>query len=169
MGGVNVARAILSAVAGLAAALLSFSVIYVRGDLAGVMGVLRARSAARRLAESGAGAAQVEAARAHVLALAERFVAPDLATRLVPLELLIGLAVAAFVWWFFGRRSAQVGERPDIHERMVLRLAHRMGGQFTLGDLSARSPLSAPQAQATTARMLERGQLRREGEAFRLT
>lgn len=168
MQGVNVARAILSAVAGLAAALLSFSVIYVRGDLAGVMGVLRARSAARRLAESGAGAAQVEAARAQVLALAERFVSPELATRLVPLELLIGLAVAAFVWWFFGRRSAQVEGRPDIHERMVLRLAHRMGGQFTLGDLSARSPLSLPQAEATTARMLERGQLRREGEAFRL-
>ncbi|KQQ99470.1 hypothetical protein ASF71_13555 [Deinococcus sp. Leaf326] len=167
----NVARMILSAVAGLAAALLSFSVIYVRGDLAGVMGVLRARSAARRLAESGAGAAQVEAARAQVLALAERFVAPDLATRLVPLELLIGVAVAALMWWFFGGRSAQVGgeRRPDIHERMVLRLAHRMGGQFTLNDLSERSPLSAPQAQATTERMLGRGLLRREGEAFRLS
>ncbi|AFD24818.1 hypothetical protein [Deinococcus gobiensis] len=166
----NVARVILSAVAGLAAALLSFSVIYVRGDLGGVMTVLRARSAARRLAESGAGAAEVEAARANVLALAERFVAPDLATRLVPLELLIGLGVAVFMWWFFERRSAQVQQegRPDIHERMVLRLAHRMGGRFTLTDLSERSPLSAPQAQATTDRMLERGQLRREGEAFRL-
>ena len=52
---------------------------------------------------------------------------------------------------------------------MVYRLAHRLGGHFTLDDLSARSPLTEEQARAATARLLDLGRLTRDGDTFRLS
>ena len=51
---------------------------------------------------------------------------------------------------------------------MVLRLAHRLGGQFTLTQLTEISPLSADQAHVVTARMLQEGHLRRTEGGFTL-
>ena len=167
----NVARLSLSLIAGCAAALIAFSSFYVRGDLGGVMRFLRERGATRRLEASGASAQEVAQAKAQLLALAQGFADPDLAGRMIPLCLLLGVVVAVGVWGLFGRRlmRAQTGERPDVQERMVRRLAYRMGGAFTLSDLAARSPLSTEQAREVTGRMLERGQLKREGEGYRLS
>lgn len=167
----NVARLSLSLIAGCSAALIAFSAFYVRGDLRGVMHFLRERAAARRLEAAGASAAEVAQAKAGLLAIAQGFADPDLATRMIPLCLLLGVAVAALVWGLFGRRLTRAqggGERADVQERMVRRLAYRMGGAFTLLDLAERSPLSAEQAREVTNRMLERGQLAREGEGYRL-
>lgn len=166
----NVARLSLSLIAGCSAALIAFSAFYVRGDLRGVMHFLRERAATRRLEAAGASAAEVAQAKAGLLAIAQGFADPDLATRMIPLCLLLGGVVAALVWGLFGRRltRAQGGERADVQERMVRRLAYRMGGAFTLLDLAERSPLSAEQAREVTNRMLERGQLAREGEGYRL-
>ena len=167
----NPARFLLSLIAGLAASLIAFSAVYVRGNGAGVMHFLHERGVAKRLAAAGGSSEQVAAAKARALAVAQSFADPALATRLIPLELLLGLLVAALVWKLFGQRLARAEsgqERPDVQERMVLRFAHRRGGQFTLRDLSERSPLSSEQAREVTARMLERGQLRREGEGYRL-
>lgn len=166
----NVARLSLSLIAGCSAALIAFSAFYVRGDLRGVMHFLRERAATRRLEAAGASAAEVAQAKAGLLAIAQGFADPDFATRMIPLCLLLGGVVAALVWGLFGRRltRAQGGERADVQERMVRRLAYRMGGAFTLLDLAERSPLSAEQAREVTNRMLERGQLAREGEGYRL-
>ncbi|GAA5500804.1 hypothetical protein Dxin01_00529 [Deinococcus xinjiangensis] len=166
----NVARLLLSLIAGLSAALIAFSAAFVRGDVGGVMHYLHERAALRRLTESGAGAEQIAKAKADLLALGQAVAAPELATQLLPLELLLGVLVGLGVWWIFGERVARAasGARPDIQERMVLRFAHRRGGVFTLRDLMERSPLSAEQAREVTTRMLERGQLRREGEGYRL-
>lgn len=167
----NAARLLLSLIAGLAASLIAFSAVYVRGNLGGVFHFLHERGAAKRLAAAGASPEQVADAKAKALAVAQTFADPALATRLLPLELLVGVAAGALIWWLFGRRVARAeagGERADVQERMVLRFAHRHGGQFTLRDLMERSPLSAEQAREVTARMLERGELRREGEGYRL-
>lgn len=171
MGGVNAARLFLTLISGLSTALLAFAVIYVRGDAGGVMMFLRERGKFKRLVTSGTAAEQIDAARTHLQQLAERLAAPDLATQLIPLELLIGVLSAALVWWAFGRRAARMDsgrERPDVQERMVIRFAHRVGRPFTLRDLSDRSPLNAEQASLTVSAMLERGQLRREGEGYAL-
>lgn len=167
----NVARLSLSLIAGCSAALIAFSAFYVRGDLRGVMHFLRERAATRRLEAAGASAAEVAQAKAGLLAIAQSFADPEFAARMIPLCLLLGVVVAALVWGLFGRRltRAQAGERPDVQERMVRRLAYRMGGTFTMRDLAARSPLSPEQAREVTARMLERGQLAREGEGYRLS
>lgn len=152
----------LSVIAGLSAALIAFGVIYVRGDLGGVMRFLRARGNLRDTIASGAGAAEVAAAKANALAVAQSFAVPDVAVSLVPLQLLIGLLVGAFVWWLFGRRMGRAlngQERPDVQERMVYRLAHRKGGRFTLAELSASSPLTPAQAQAVTHHMVQKGRL----------
>lgn len=171
IGVVNAARLLLSTITGLSTALLSFAVFYVRGDAGGVMMFLRERGKFRKLVTSGASPEQIDAARAHVQHTAERLAAPDLATRLIPLELLIGVLAACAIWWAFGRRAARMDagrERPDVQERMVVRFAHRHGGHFTLHDLSDKSPLNAEQARVTVNTMLERGQLRREGEGYAL-
>nr|WP_249391349.1 hypothetical protein [Deinococcus sp. QL22] len=165
----NVARWGLSVIAGLSAALIAFGVIYVQGDLGGVMRFLRARGDLRDIIASGAGAAEVAAAKAQALAVAQSFAVPDVAVRLVPLELLIGLMVGAFVWWLFGRRVGRAlggNERPDVQERMVYRLAHRKGGRFTLADLSASSPLTPAQAQAVTRHMVQTGRLLNDGDGI---
>lgn len=166
----NVARLSLSLIAGCSAALIAFSAFYVRGDLGGVMRFFRERAATRQLEASGASAEEVARAKVQLLAIAQGFADPEFATRMIPLCLLLGGVVAALVWGLFGRRlaRAQTGERPDVQERMVRRLAYRMGGAFTLRDLAARSPLTAEQAREVTGRMLERGQLAREGEGYRL-
>lgn len=160
-------------IAGLAAALIAFGVIYVQGDLGGVMRFLKARRILRETIASGAGTAEVAAAKAHALAVAQTFAVPDVAVRLVPMELLIGLLVGALVWWLFGRRMGRAlggQERPDVQERMVYRLAHRKGGHFTLADLSAGSPLTPAQAQAVTRHMVQTGRLLQGGDGvYRLT
>ncbi|MFB9991815.1 hypothetical protein ACFFLM_07520 [Deinococcus oregonensis] len=169
----NVARWGLSVIAGFSAALIAFGVIYVRGDLGGVMRFLKARRILRETIASGAGAAEVAAAKAQALAVAQTFAVPDVAVSLVPLELLIGLLVGAFVWWLFGRRVGRAlggQERPDVQERMVYRLAHRKGGRFTLADLTSGSPLTPVQAQAVTRHMVQTGRLLNDGggDVFRL-
>ncbi len=163
----NALRLSLSAIVGGAAALITYSVVFVRGDLGGVMSYLRARGALRRLQEGGADAGAVAAAHDALRTLGTQVGDPALAARLIPLALLVGLAAAYAVWHIFGRRQANEA-RPDVQERMVYRLAHRKGGRFTLGDLAESSPLSEPQARAVTARMLELGRLTRDGEAFSL-
>lgn len=163
----NVPRAAVTLIAGLSAALIAYSAFYVRGDTAGVMRYLRERGDVRDLAASGAGAAVVEAARRELAELGAQIADPDFALRMVPVALLIGVLVAWLVWRAFGSRVGSA-ERGDVQERMVLRLAYRKGGQFTLGDLSASSPLSDEQARTVTRRMLDAGRLTREGDTFRL-
>ncbi|WP_291425446.1 hypothetical protein [Deinococcus sp.] len=168
----NPARLLLSTIAGVAAALIAFSVVSVRGDLGGVFHFLHERGVAKRLAAAGATPEQVTTAKARALAVAQSFADPALASRLIPLELLVGLLIAALVWWLFGQRVARAEsgqERPDVQERMVMRFAHRHGGHFTLRDLMERSPLSSEQAREVTVRMVERGQLRREDEGYTLS
>lgn len=86
---------------------------------------------------------------------------------MLPAAVLIGLLVAWLVWRLFGSRVERP-PRTDVQERMVLRLAYRKGGQFTLGDLAVSSPLTEEQARAVTRRMQEEGRLDRDGETFRL-
>ena len=168
---VNAARLLLTLISGFSTSLLAFAVVYVRGDLGGVMMFLRERGKFKRLMNADATADQINAARTHLQQTAERLAAPDLATQLIPLELLVGVLCGAFVWWAFGRRTARMDagrERPDVQERMVIRFAHRVGRPFTLRDLSEKSPLNAEQARSTVNTMLERGQLRRDGEGYTL-
>lgn len=165
MQGVNVIRLILPVVAGLSAALIAYGTAYVRGDLGGVTQYLRARGALRRLEGGSAAQEQLAAARAALRELGQQVGDPSLAARLWPLELLIGLLVAWLVWRLFSRQLS-TGPRPDIQERMVERLAHRLGGRFTLADLSRSSPLSDDQARAVTARLLEQGRLTRSDDTF---
>lgn len=166
----NAARLLLSLIAGAAATLIAFSAVYVRGNVGGVFQFLHERGVAKRLAAAGADAQEIAAAKAKALAIAQTFADPQLATRLIPLELGLGLLAAYAVWQVFGRRIQQSegGERPDIQERMVLRFAHRVGGPFTVQELTERSPLSAEQAREVVTRMLERGDLRHEGEGYAL-
>ncbi|GGL84919.1 hypothetical protein GCM10010840_23520 [Deinococcus aerolatus] len=161
----NGLRLVLSILTGLAATLVTYSVVFVRGDLGGVMGYLRARGALRRLTEGGADAGAVAAAQDALRTLGAQVGDPAQAARLIPLALLIGLAAGYAVWRVFGRKQTQQG-RPDVQERMVYRLAWRKGGAFTLEDLAESSPLDEAQARAVTARMLELGRLTRDGEAF---
>ncbi|PYE56208.1 hypothetical protein [Deinococcus yavapaiensis] len=92
---------------------------------------------------------------------------PDLAFTLLPLELVVGLVVGLFTFRAFKRR--QQGEpRSDIADRMVLRVAHRQGGTFTFQDVLSRSPLGEPQARHAVDRLLESGQVRRDGDTYRL-
>ncbi|WP_084048211.1 hypothetical protein [Deinococcus hopiensis] len=163
----NVPRLAVTLIAGLSATLIAYSAFYVRGDTGGVMAYLREHAQVRRLAGSGADAGQVQAARQHLAALAGQVAAPDFAARMLPVALLIGAGIALLVWQLFGSR-AERPEQADVQERMVLRLAYRKGGHFTLGDLEAASPLSGEQASAVTRRMLDAGRLSREGETFSL-
>ncbi len=156
----------LSLIAGLSAALIAYSAFFVRGDLGGVMAYLRARGALRRLRESGT-PEQVAQGKAQLQALGQQVGDPALAAQLIPLALTVGLLVGGLVWWAFSRRQSGA-PRTDIQERMVFRLAHRMGGRFTLDDLRAASPLTDEQARAVTARLLDLGRLTRDGDAFRL-
>lgn len=163
----NVPRVAVTLIAGLSSALIAYSAFYVRGDTAGVMRYLRERGDVRDLAASGAGAAEVAAARQSLAALAAQLAAPEDAARMLPVALLIGLLVAWLVWRLFGSRVERPA-RADVQERMVLRLAYRRGGHFTLGDLAGSSPLTEEQARAVTRRMQEEGRLTRDGETFRL-
>ncbi|GAA5514026.1 hypothetical protein Dcar01_02775 [Deinococcus carri] len=163
----NVPRAAASLIAGLSAALIAYSAFYVRGDTGGVMRYLRERGDVRDLTASGAGAAEVTAAHRRLEALGAQIADPDFALRMLPAALLVGLLVAGLVWWVFGSRAERSGQG-DVQERMVLRLAYRKGGRFTVEDLRASSPLSDEQARSVTRRMLDAGRLTREGDTFRL-
>lgn len=92
---------------------------------------------------------------------------PLLAFRLIPLELLAGALVG---WLVFRSVGARMGMTPrdDIAERMVLRLAMRRGGRFTLEDLVQASPLTEPQARVVLARLLSSGRLSADGERYQL-
>lgn len=160
-------RSALSVIAGCSAALIAYAVIFVRGDLGGVMTYLRARAALRHLREAGAGSAAIQAARDHLTAVGMQVGDPALAARLIPLAALLGVVVGALVWRLFSAQAA----RPAVsaQERMVERFAHRNGGRFTLDDLSARSPLSGEQARAATARLTASGRLTRDGDTYRLS
>ena len=92
---------------------------------------------------------------------------PALAARLLPLELLLGLVAGVLAYRAFGRRQ-QHAPRSDTQERMVTRLALRRGGRFTLPELTEGSPLTAEQAGEVLARMVQAGQLRRDGDRYRL-
>lgn len=92
----------------------------------------------------------------------------ELAFKMIPLELLVGLLVGWLVYRLFGRRQA-AAPRSDIQERMVYRFAHRQGGVFTLPELETQSPLSAEQARQVVGKLLEAGRLSREGETYRLS
>ncbi|MFC6591280.1 hypothetical protein ACFP81_04080 [Deinococcus lacus] len=166
MARVGLLRLILSFTVGLAAALLAAAAFYVRGDMGGVFQYLRAR---RELRELGAGASadQLAAARQHLSDIYAAVAAPELAVSLLPLAGLLGVVAAWLAWQAFG--WAAQAQRPDLQERMVYRLAYRMGGQFTLSDLAAASPLTREQAGQVLARMQAAGQLQRDGETYRLT
>ncbi|MFC4426018.1 hypothetical protein [Deinococcus navajonensis] len=167
MQDVNVIRAVLAGVAGVSAALIAYSVAYVRGDMGGVMQYLRARGALRRLEASGAGGDAVASARQALRALGQQVGDPTAAAQWWPAEVLVGLLVAVLVWNIFSRQL-RTGPRPDVQERMALRLAHRLGGRFTLTDLERISPLTAEQARAVTARLLAQGRLNRSGDTYEL-
>lgn len=92
---------------------------------------------------------------------------PALAARLLPLELLLGLVAGVLAYRAFGRRQ-QHAPRSDTQERMVTRLALRRGGRFTLPELTEGSPLTAEQAGEVLTRMVQAGQLRRDGDSYRL-
>lgn len=92
---------------------------------------------------------------------------PALAARLLPLELLLGLVAGVLAYRAFGRRQ-QHAPRSDTQERMVTRLALRRGGRFTLPELTEGSPLTAEQAGEVLARMVQAGQLRRDGDRYGL-
>lgn len=165
---VDIARPFLASVAGVAAALISFSVVSVRGDLGGVFRFLRARRVAKDLLAAGADPEKILAAKAHALAVAREFANPEAALSLWFLHLVIGALVAYGVWQLFAQRVSQVGLRQDIQVRMVLRFAHRHGGFFLLRDLCEKSPLSTDQAHAVTTQMVADGQLVPHGEGYRL-
>jgi len=92
---------------------------------------------------------------------------PLLAARLLPLELLLGLLAGWLAYRTFGRRQ-QDAPRPDTQERMLVRLALRRGGRFTLADVAESSPLTEAQAREALNRMQQSGRLVREGDAYRL-
>lgn len=163
----NAPRTFLSVIAGCSAALIAYAAAFVRGDLGGVMTYLRARGALRRLTESGADSAAVQAARDHLTAVGTQVGDPALAARLIPLAVLVGLIVGVLVWRVFAVQAA--APAVSAQERMVERFAHRNGGRFTLGDLSERSPLSAEQARTVTTRLVGTGRLIRDGDTFRLS
>jgi len=163
----NAPRLLVTVISGLSAVLIAYSAFYVRGDTAGVMRYLRERGDVRDLAAGGAGAAELEAARQNLAALGASIADPEFALRMLPVAVLIGLLVGWLVWRLFGSRSGRAG-RGDVQERMVLQLAYRQGGRFTLRELRSGSPLSDEQGQAVTRRMLEAGRLTRDGDTFRL-
>jgi hypothetical protein len=83
---------------------------------------------------------------------------PALAFRLLPLELLLGLLVGILLYRGFGRRLGG-GLRTDIAERMVLRVAHRQGGRFSVEDVIQTSPLGEEQAREALGRLVASGQV----------
>lgn len=124
-------RLLLSALAGLGAALLAYAIVFTHGNPHPKAGD------------------------------------PTLAFQLLPLELLIGLAAGLFVYRAFGRRQTEA-PREDVAERMVLRLAMRRGGRFTLDDLVNASPLTEGQARDAVRHLQERGRLREESGVYSL-
>ncbi|MCP2013972.1 hypothetical protein L1280_001109 [Deinococcus sp. HSC-46F16] len=163
----NAPRLLVTVLTGASAALIAYSAFYVRGNTAGVMRYLRERGDVRDLEAGGAGAAAVRAAQENLSALALSIADPEFAARMIPVALLIGLLVGWLVWRSFGSREGQAA-RGDVQERMVLKVAYRRGGQFTAEELRRLSPLSDEQVGTVTRRMLEAGQLVRDGDTFRL-
>lgn len=159
MSRMTMLRSLTASIFGLACALIAFAAFYVRGDLGGVFRYLGARGDARRLAESGASAEQIAAAQAKVHALADAAADPDFAVRTLPLALLVGLAAGYLVWRLFGSREARA-DAGDVQERMLLRLAYRKGGRFSLEDVTASSPLTEAQAIHAVRRLKEAGRVR---------
>lgn len=153
--------------AGFSASLLTYSAFYVRGDTGAVMAYLRERARVRRFADSGAVDEQVREAQRQLAALGTQIAAPAQALQWWPAACLIGLTVAALVWWLYGRRAVQPLHTGQL-ERMVLRLAYRKGGAFTLQDLLVQSPLTPQQAQEVTDRLTAAGRLRAQQGVFEM-
>lgn len=90
---------------------------------------------------------------------------PLLAARLLPLEVLLGVVAGVLAYRSFGRQLSGV-QRPDAEERMVIRLALRRRGRFTLAELVEASPLTGVQAQQVTARMVDAARLSLDGGVY---
>ncbi len=161
----NLPRWTVTLSAGFSAALLTYSAFYVRGDTGAVMAYLRERARVRRFADSGAVDEQVREAQRQLAALGAQIAAPAQALEWWPVACLVGLTVAALVWWLYGRRAVQPLHAGQL-ERMVLRLAYRKGGAFTLQDLLVQSPLTPQQAQEVTDRLTAAGRLRAQQGTF---
>lgn len=152
-------RTLTAAIFGFAFSLIAFAAFYVRGNLGAVFRYLGARGDARRLEAAGAAPEQLAAAQAQVHALADAAANPDFAVRMLPLCLALGALAGYGVWRLFGSRAGRA-EAGDVQERMLLRLAYRRGGRFSLEDVAASSPLTEVQAIHAIRRLKDRGRLR---------
>ncbi|GHF96526.1 hypothetical protein GCM10017783_05500 [Deinococcus piscis] len=158
-------RTLTAIIFGFAFSLITFAAFYVRGDLGSVFRYLGARGDARRLEAAGGTLEQLAAAQAQVHALADAAADPDFAVRMLPLCLLLGVLTGYAVWRLFGSRAGRA-EATDVQERMLLRLAYRRGGRFSLEDVAASSPLTEVQAVQVVQRMKEAGRLRDAGSGL---
>lgn len=152
-------RTLTATIFGFAFALISFAAFYVRGDLGAVFQYLGARGDARRLAAAGGSAEAVAAAHAQAHALADAAADPDFAVQMIPAALFLGVLAGYGVWRLFGSREARA-DASDVQERMLLRLAYRKGGHFSLDDVTASSPLTEAQAIHALRRLKEAGHIR---------
>lgn len=154
-------RATISVIAGVAGTILTFGIVYVRGDGAGIMSFLRSRAEFRRLKAEETNPELIQNAQEALQAQAAALAHPQLALQLWPLELLIGLIIGLVVFWAFRRNYQQLSTkaRPDIQERMAIRLVQRIGRPFTLSELSSfkrYSPLSTAQLHAALERLIDK-------------
>ena len=158
-------RTLTAAIFGFAFSLIAFAAFYVRGDLGAVFRYLGARGDARRLEAAEGSPEQLAAAQAQVHALADAAADPDFAVRMLPLALLLGMLAGYALWRLFGSREGRA-DAGDVQERMLLRLAYRKGGRFSLDDLTSSSPLTEVQAVQVVRRMKEAGRLRDAGSGL---
>lgn len=159
MGAMTFLRTLTAAIFGFAFSLIAFAAFYVRGDLGGVFRYLGARGDARRLEAAGGTPEQLAAAQAQVHALADAAADPDFAVRMLPVCLLLGVLAGYGIWRLFGSRGSRAAAS-DVQERMLLRLAYRKGGRFSLEDVTSSSPLTEAQTIQVVRRMKEAGRLR---------
>ncbi|WP_261664251.1 hypothetical protein [Deinococcus sp. Marseille-Q6407] len=153
-------RTLTAATFGFAFSLISFAAFYVHGNLGAIFRYLGARGDARRLeAAANATPEQIAAAHAQARALADSAADPDFAVRMMPVALLLGVAAGYALWRLFGSRENRA-DAADVQERMLLRLAYRCGGRFSLADVTASSPLTEAQAIHVIRRLKEEGRLR---------
>ncbi|GEM48233.1 hypothetical protein DC3_38680 [Deinococcus cellulosilyticus NBRC 106333 = KACC 11606] len=90
---------------------------------------------------------------------------PELAFRMIPLELIFGLLMGFWVYRTFGSRL-QDGAHPrlDIQERMLFRLLARKGGKITWKDIQDSTPLSEQDARNLLQKWVAEGRLREVGQ-----
>lgn len=144
---------------GVCSALIALAGIYVRFDLGAVFAYLRARRVAKNLSLQEGHSAAWQAAQTEATRLADAAAFPDDLAKLWPLALLVGALAFALVLRVFNQKSTEK-IRPDIKERMILRLAHRKGGAFSVDDLH-EAPLLAAEALEAADRLCENGILQK--------